>query len=216
MFNLTAHRLRKCSSYASVHSLPLCADVGLQDFVKITPSDNCSGDIGQIINIESIRDINSSELVGFNFAHWNSRLPTNHNMALVRIWEKVDARKDSYKTVDLHLQHTVLKDIDELVQTQKVLWICSGEILDVAYVFPMSDLVTNRFPSLNGVINVYFARYTENTEGIYEPVGELESFLVQSSFRYRLFSTLFCPSSQPSNRFFSGKARIKATRNTSI
>ena len=85
MFNIAAHRVWKCTSYASVNSLPLSADAQVQDIIKIAPKDNDSlkDAIGQIIDIESIRDINSSELIGFNLAHWNACLPTNYNMALV-------------------------------------------------------------------------------------------------------------------------------------
>ena len=47
------------------------------------------------------------------------------------------------------------------------------------------------YPSLNGVQNVFYARYTQNGLGKYEPILQFSAFPSLTLYRYRLFSSLF-------------------------
>ena len=130
------------------------------------------------------------ELLGFDRVHWDRELSGNYDMALEQIWEVPNIQKIGYTSLLMDLKHS-LRDISEVVKTKKAMWCCGKEIYDVGYIFPMSDLLSHRYPTLNGVQNVYFARYTENARGEYEDILPFEPFVSSLTYRYRLFSSIF-------------------------
>ena len=70
-----------------------------------------------------------------------------------------------------------VRDIDGLGKLHKAVWCCRSEINDITFVFKYEDLQSQRYPSLNGIHNVYFSRYKENTPaGEYGELGDFSSF----------------------------------------
>ena len=170
------------------------------DFIlfRSTPEENA---VGQIVNIASnFQEIPISEISN------NCMISQGCGSVwcLIRKWTQSD-QSDVPDSLN-HIPHATkykVNGVSELIETSQGEWIKSTDVLDIVFIFHLSDFIEDRYFCLNGIENIYFTHIT-NLTGEFRRIksDDFNPFPFRNEYRYRIFSSLMYINTSISRFFF--------------
>jgi len=142
--------------------------------------------VGQIVNIASnFQEIPPSEISN------NCMISRGCGSAwcLILKWTQSDQSNvpDSLNCIP-HATKYKVNDNSDLTETSEDEWIKSTNVLDIVFMFHLSDFIADQYFCLNGIENHYFTHITNHTgEFRHIQSDDFNPFPFRNGYRYRMF-----------------------------
>ena len=193
IINISVARLNRCNSptsntipYGHIKISALDALVGIGDFVMFDLDGTST--LGRIVDACMLDNIPVAELAQSIID--DDEQDEKKVFTLLHIWRPVETTKRGYERLTLEEDHS-LRGIPEVFESWTATWADTDHILTIAFVFSAVQLCSQNQCALNGIKNLFFARYSNITARMYTHLStNFHSFSSNHAYSQRVYSTI--------------------------
>lgn len=194
-FLLTDARLERCnpmgfSPYcATMYSELLDSYVMVGDFISVCLPEG-EKVIGRLIDVSLLDNIPISEVGTRDSDYFFLDNGTEKKVCgLIHIWKRVNNNNPGYERPAQSVAYT-LSGVKEMVESWSAMWFGSFSLENIVFIMHASEFTSGNISSLNGIENLFFARYQQKEGANYSVLAPFQSFKSTHGYSYRVFSSL--------------------------
>ena len=178
-----------CSLYPAIYSEILDAHIMVGDFISVCLPEG-EHVIGRLIDVSLLENVPVAEVgSGLSDNYFLDNGMEKKVCGLIHIWKKVDTNAPGYERLS-QADSYALSGVGEVVESWSAMWFGSLSLDNIVFIFQASMIISGNFSLLNGMENLFFARYNQKHGANYTPIDPFESFKSTHGYSYRVFSSV--------------------------